>query len=71
MRNDYAFFEPKAVHVFARLAAIKETEARHLLTQAATRFGGRVSRSGDVFCKDKGSFASMWELASQRLKEVS
>jgi hypothetical protein len=73
MRNN-TVFEPRAVYVFAKLAAINESEAHRLLTRAAAHHGAHVSSGGNVSCEDKGTFARVWEQAAQelrRLREVS
>lgn len=72
MHNDITqVLEPKAVYVFASLAAIKESDARRLLKRAAASCGARVFRSGDMSCKDKDTFARVWEQATKELREVS
>lgn len=69
MRNN-TVFEPRAVYVFAKLAAIDESEAHRLLTRAAVHYGAHVSPSGNVSCKDRGTFARLWEHAAQELREL-
>jgi len=64
-------FEPRVVHVFAKLASIRESEARKLLKQAATTCHGvRMSPDGDITCKDHATFARVWEQAAEELRRL-
>lgn len=63
-------FEPQVVRVVAELAGIKEVLARKLLTQVAVHYGAKVHPNGSVSCKDRATFARMWDHVAQELREL-
>jgi hypothetical protein len=64
-------FEPEAVSVFAALAAIDTARASHLLTRVLKKHGGHVSLGGYIACKDRETFARVWDHAAAKIKEAS
>jgi len=68
-KHSTVIIEPRAVHVFAHLAAIKEREARRLLKKAAATHGTCVLPNGDLLCSSKEEFAQVWQEAACELRE--